>query len=186
MLIIVSATGALLYLTFGGFVVLAQLSGTVVVIFASPRLLRAPSLKRIDRRAMERAQRLRRKRRIRQERLDKWLMRASHASEYAFLLGTICLLVSGVLFITAGPARTVAALGLALCLSSFAAAFLIIVSGSMYAQLKGDEATGPMVFHKAEGLASYIEQHEDVANDVQLWAAVLAIAFIVAAVVAAS
>ncbi len=113
-------------------------------------------------------------------------MRASHASEYSFFIGTLCLMVSGVLFITAGPARTVAALGLSLCLLSFVAAFAIIVTGNMYAQAKGDEATGQMVFHKAEGLASYIERHEDLANDVQLWSALSAIAFIAAAVVTAS
>jgi hypothetical protein len=174
-----------LYLEVGYFAVLAQCCGIAVVTCTSPSMLRAKSLRRIDRWAMKRAQRRRERRMRRHQRFDAWLVRAWQISSYPLPIGILCLLASGVLLLTGGPAGELARLGLALCLWPFAALFLLTIGISLYAQFKGDEATGPMIFHKAEGLAIYIEAHQDMVREVQLWGTLLTAAFIMLAALSA-
>jgi hypothetical protein len=185
MIIVVMVTVVLLYVTLNAFAALAQLSAAVAFVFASPGMFRAPSLRRIDRWAMKRAQRRRDKRRAQYARIDGWFMRAALIPEYSFLLGVVFLVASGLLFIIGAPPKAVAAIGLFLCVWSFLLTFAITLASIMYAQIKGDEAAGPMVFHKAEGIAFYIERHKQLSHEVQLWAGLLACLFAVVAALTA-
>lgn len=175
------ASVSLLYFTLNAFAVVAALSGFVAAVTNTPRLLRARSLVALERRLMRRAKRRRERRLRRWQYIDRAAVWAGHAVEVLFGFGALVLVAAAFALVLSGPAGAIARAGLALVGLSLLLALALTFVVILYAQLKGDEASGPLHFHRVAGLANWMERHPEATDDIQLWSLLLALLFTVAA-----
>jgi hypothetical protein len=182
-LVITTMAVVLVYVTFNALAVLSVFSGLVAAVANTPRLLRAPSLTRLERRLMVAAQRRRIRQQHRWERIDRALVRLMDGVELVGAVGTVVLLVTPVVYLASGPVEAVARVGLGILALALAASVVLTLVIVGYAQSKGDVATGPMHFYKSAALAEWMESHPDRTDDIQLWSLLMAGGFTMAAFV---
>jgi hypothetical protein len=166
-----------IWITANAFAVIAAFAAFVLGVSSCPEMLRAPVLTRLDTRGKKWAKRKRVRRKRRHQRIEKVLLKSVFVPAALLVLGGVVLVAAPVLALFGGDWQRALLGGVGALLLAFLVALAIQVGAIMFAQLKGDIPTGPMVFYKAASLADSIDANPGLRRNVQLWSAGTAFVF---------